>query len=274
MSDPTSDTLRRAVSGEPPLVLTLEDVMTEGVRLRRRRRITRGAGLAATVCLVGAAALWFPWQSSTPGSTTPGTGAASGGTATTPAAASASAGKDPGAVAPNALARLVEASSPDGLTFHWGPGAEPDSVSGTVDDGSGPSGFSVGVSTATQQVHPCQDHEFTAGASCTEQTLSSGAVLSRRALSDEPGGFHSVSVVLTYPDGSGVNAGAVNATLADPQCVSPGTAQSPAGTPMSCYSPGAGMTDHKSQPTVTTGAPELTVDDLVAIVLAVDADRR
>ena len=266
MSDTTSETFRRALAHEPALTITLDEITREGTRLRRRHRLARAAGVAATLALVGGGFLWFPW-SSTPASA-PTTDVAAGGGPNS--STTGSAVVDPGAVAPNSLARSVAAASPTGLTFHWSPGAESDSVGGTVTGVHGTSGFSVGLSTSTQQIHPCRDPEFTTGTSCTERTLASGAVLSLRGLSDEPGGIHSLSVVLTYPDGSGVNAGSINATMSEPDCISGDDSH----VAVSCYSPGAQVTEKPVGPTVTAQSPGLSLDDLVAIVTAVDGVRQ
>jgi hypothetical protein len=256
MTEPVTELLRQAVTVEPRLALDLETITARGARLRRRQRAVRGAGAVATAALLGAGVLWFPWAS-------PSAPATASSASIGVAAAGSSSAVAAQARPTSAVADAVEAAAPDGVTFAWAEGSDASGAVGTVDDGRGAAGVSVGLSTSTQQVHPCQDAEFAAGATCTEKRLADGAVLSRRGLATGDGGVRSIAVVLTYPDGSGVNAEADNAELGGGDCTLDGQ-------PTSCAVSGA-VAAVKPSLRVARPSPVLTLAELVDIVLAVDA---
>jgi hypothetical protein len=238
---------------EPPLGILLDDVTAVGRRLRHKRRWQQAGVAVVTAGALTTAASWVAGPSS-PGPVR---------SVRVAADRRSSAGSSPrtssptprpgGTIVSNAIARTIEATSPAGWSFDWSLQLR-SQADGAADDGRGPGRISVGLSSATQQVHPCQDPEFAAGASCTERTLSSGAVLSERGLQDDHG-IRSILVALTYPDGSGVSAEAGNYILPKPERTITGATA-------------------KTRVTPTRSAPTYTLDQLVAVVLAVDSATR
>jgi hypothetical protein len=237
MNDPdTRELLIRAVGNEPYYAPDLLSVMASGGRLRRRRRALTVSSAAVGTCAVVAVAMvtvpaLSPTASPAPRSTVAGAGGggdATGSVAPTAAATSSAvpSARDEQARPPSDLAAAtavvdakiedaIRESSPASWTLVL---KDADSsaggIEGTADDGQGDGLISVGVSTGSQQIHPCSDPEFKAGASCTERLLPSGAVLSRRGLTTWDKGAATFEVVITYPDGSGINAEAGNYSFA------------------------------------------------------------
>jgi hypothetical protein len=151
---------------------------------------------------------------------------------------------------------VVVDASPAGWTFQMGASRWEGwvGVEATADDGTGPGRLMIGVSTerGAQQVHPCRDPEFKSGLPCTESTLPDGSILSERALSDH-NGIKTIEVVLTHPDGTGVNAESGNFTLTWP--------------PTQVMTP----EDKQNLLHVSRPSPTYTIDQLVAVVRAVDS---
>jgi hypothetical protein len=113
-----------------------------------------------------------------------------------------------------AVAAAIRASSPAGFTLVLPAGdATEGGVDGTADDGAGKGRISASLSLGGQQVHPCTDPEFKAGTTCTERLLPDGAVLSARGLVVADNGVATYEVVITYPNGYGVNLEAGNFTM-------------------------------------------------------------
>jgi hypothetical protein len=228
----THDLLTRAVGQEPPFVADVASVVSRGESLRHRRRVTRGSSLAVGACAVlGAAFVIVPSLGSSPaGQPTTAVGPGAGGSATPaspPASTPSGSTSDPDVVrissAPQpasvlavdaAMAAAIRASSPSNFTLVLPAGdASSGGIEGTADDGAGKGRISAGLSLGGQQVHPCLDPEFKAGSTCTERVLADGAVLSSRGLVTAPNGVTTYEVVITYPNGYGVNLEAGNFTM-------------------------------------------------------------
>jgi len=208
----------RLLVDEPPLRLDLAPVVAGGRGLRRRRRLARGAGVASLAVLAAGIAVpvtgWPAHRDRTAGTLSAGPPASAGRSA--PGAAPPTASPDGLTAGQRRIARAIVASSPAGWTFDLSPDRwDGLGVEATADDGRGPGRLLVGVSTATQLLHPCADAEFRQGASCTERSLPGGAVLSLRG-EVAAGAVRYVDVTLTHPDGSGVLAESVNTTLTWP----------------------------------------------------------
>jgi len=256
----TREVLRRALVDEPDFSYDLDAVVTRGRSGRRRRRARVGSLAAVGVCAVAGVA--FVLTPGLIGRTSPGHTAAipgSGGdSANEPAIPADDQHQPPPPVRErptNALDRQVAtaviAASPTNFTFDLHNGeSSSGGVDGTAGDGdaAAAAGFSVGLSTGSQQLHPCSDAEFVSGGTCTERTLDSGAVLSQRGLATKDG-IQSVQVVLTYPDGSGINADSSNAVYTK---TDPARGSKPVLVPVRAH-------------------PTYTVAELTAVVLAVDA---
>lgn len=262
MSDlDTRDVLRRVVADEPDFSYDLDTVVTRGRASRRRHRTRVGSLTTVGVCAVaGASFVLVPalLGGTAPERTavTPGSG---GDSANEPATPADDQHRPPPPVAARptnafdrTIAAAVVAASPEEWFLDLNNGeSSSGGVDGTADDGSGPGSISVGISTGSQQLHPCDDAEFVAGGTCTERTLASGAVLSQRGLASRDG-ILSVQVVLTYPDGSGINADATDAIwMIDKTATGPGA--------------------DKPDLVVSRTGPTFTVHQLAEVVLAVDA---
>ncbi len=259
----THDLLTRAVGQEPPFLADVASVVSRGTGLRHRRRVARGSALAVGTCAVlGAAFVIVPSLGTASGGqpTTAVAPGAGGPSATTPESSPAPVGRTSTGPTPvtltgvdAAIAAAIRASSPSNFTLVLPAGdAASGGIDGTADDGSGKGRITVGLSSSTQQVHPCSDPEFKAGASCTERVLADGAVLSLRGLSVADDGVAAYQVVLTYPDGSGVNAEAGNYTIGP--------------------SPKVITADEKRHlVNVERSAPTYSLAQLQAVVLAVNA---
>jgi len=112
------------------------------------------------------------------------------------------------------MAAAIRASSPAGFSLVLPAGdSSPGNIEGTADDGAGKGRITASLSLGGQQVHPCTDPEFKAGVTCTERVLDVGAVLSSRGLVVAENGVASYEVVITYPNGYGVNVEAANFTM-------------------------------------------------------------
>ena len=230
----THDLLTRAVGQEPPFVADAASVISAGTGLRHRRRVARGSALAVGTCAVlGAAFVIVPSLGSSPSgqpttAVAPGAGGSAAGSASTPALTPVA--SDPGPVlvrtsaAPRPasvravdaeMAAAIRASSPSDFTLVLAAGdSSSGGIDGTADDGAGKGRISAGLSLGGQQVHPCTDPEFKAGVSCTERVLPDGAVLSSRGLVVADNGVATYEVVITYPNGDGINVEAGNFTMA------------------------------------------------------------
>jgi hypothetical protein len=208
------DAFENATADEPPFRVSLGTVMTDGWRGRRRRQITVATASAVAVAVVAAGTVAVVAHRSGPSATltvrpfhVQGLQMRSSGD-----------GEADLTQRQSRVAAAVVAASPAGWTFdfgadHW----DGVSLETTADDGDAPGRLTVGVSPSpgTQQVHPCEDPEFRAGAGCSERILADGAVLSLRDSVESHGG-HYVAAVLTYPDGSGVGAESGNYVLTWP----------------------------------------------------------
>jgi hypothetical protein len=248
MNDAT-DTFDRLLADEPPMTLVLDPVVIAGRGLRRRRFLAyrTGIALAGAAAVVTAAAV-IPMVR-----------------------AHDTANLLPGAPAPHALPQpphavhaetitdtqqkildAIVGASPSRWQFEFGADDfdGDQGYDGVVDDGRGLTRLSVGISTATQIVHPCRDAEFRAGASCEERVQRDGSVLSLRGVAAD-GKVRTVTAVLTHPDGSGVNASSGNFTL-DPATGGP----------------------KRDLRHVRRSAPPYTAEQLGDVVLAVDAALR
>lgn len=224
----THDLLTRAVGSEPPYAPDVVAVLSRAGSMRRRRRVLTASSVAVGTCAVVAAAMVAaPTLSRTASPVTRTAVAGSGSSASTepPASDSApsTAASDRAAAAARAavaagidarIAAAIRESSPASwiLDLQSADSAS-GGIDGTADDGQGKGRIEVGISTGGQQIHPCKDPEFKAGVSCTERLLSSGAVLSLRGLTVASNEAASYEVVITYPDGSGLNAEAGNFSL-------------------------------------------------------------
>lgn len=202
---------------EPAMALTLPAVVSQGQRLRRRRRLVSGGlGAAAAVTLTAAVALPLALDGSQDRLVSP----------STQVAPAAGGDETPLSPAQQRIADAIRDASPGGWTFDLGAdrwdGAT--DVEGTADDGNGAGALSVGLSVVAgaQQVHPCDDPEFSAGVGCHERTLADGSVLSVRDVVDDHG-IKYTEVALTHPDGTGVIASSGNGlvTWPLPQVVTP-----------------------------------------------------
>ena len=262
----TRDVLRRVVADEPDFAYDLDAVVTRGRATRRRHRARVGSLATVGVCAVaGAAFVLAPdadrrYVSGAHGRH-PRAAVATRRTCPRPRPTTSTARRRPSAARPtNAfdrkIAAAVVAASPEDwfLDLHNGESSS-GGVDGTADDGDGPGSISVGISTGSQQLHPCNDAEFVAGATCTERTLASGAVLSQRGLARQDG-LESVVVVLTYPDGSGINADATDAIWVIDKTRDP---------------PAHGAGADKPGLVLSRIGPTYTVHQLTEVVLAVDA---
>ena len=243
------------VADEPPLRIHLGDVVADGRRRRRRHhagRIVVGAISLGTVAAATAIPLALANQRNNSQQTLSIRPFAVTG-AQLPAAVSSDAGLSAGQ---QRVADAIRSASPQGWSFdmsndRWdGLGVE-----ATANDGTGPGRLMVGVSTGDQLVHPCQDSEFRAGASCTERTLADGSVLSLRGLIDYHG-IEYIDVVLSHPDGSGVMAESGNFTIdwPPPRVITPEQKR------------------HLDQ--VTRTDPTYSVEQLAKVVVQVDAATR
>ena len=221
----THDLLTRAVGQEPPFVTDVASVVARGSGLRHRRRVARGSALAVGTCAVlGAAFVVVPSLGASPGGQ-PTTAVGPGAGGDSPASPSpsspapvAATSTGPKAVTPTgvdaAMAAAIRASSPSDFSLVFSAGdSSSGGVDATADDGAGKGRLSAGLSLGGQQVHPCTDPEFAAGATCAERTLADGAVLSARGLVAAPNGVTTYVVVITYPNGYGVNVEAGNFTM-------------------------------------------------------------
>jgi hypothetical protein len=221
----THDLLTRAVGQEPPFVVDVASVISDGTGLRKRRRVARGSALAVGTCAVlGAAFVIVPTLGASAGGqpTTAVAPGAGGGSPTTPSQSTpAPIGKTstgPKAIAATgvdaAMAAAIRASSPSDFTLVLPAGDDSSGgIDGTADDGAGKGRISAGLSLGGQQVHPCTDPEFKAGTTCVERVLPDGAVLSARGLVAAKNGVTTYVVVITYPNGYGVNVEAGNFTM-------------------------------------------------------------
>jgi hypothetical protein len=209
------DRFDRLVEDEPLVRLSLDPVVSEGRRLRRRHRATLVVG-AAGMAVVAATAVAVPLalsQHQRPADTLGVTPFAL--TGSQPWAAAAASGDDL-SPAQQRMADAIRAASPDGWTFDFAADRwEGLSLEGNADDGTGAGRLMIGLSTGTQLLHPCADSEFKAGVECTERTLPDGSVLSVRAVVDYHGMQYD-DVALTHPDGSGVFAESGNFTISWP----------------------------------------------------------
>lgn len=204
-----TDTLRERfddlVADAPPLTVDLATVVDSGSRLRRRHRFVVGVSSAAVVAVAAAVALPLVLGG---GAKEPVDSVAIQPFAMT-GSGSAPTVADTGALnkRQQRIADAVVAASPDGWTFDFAADRwDGLGVEATADDGDGPGRLMIGFSqSGYQQIHPCQDPEFEAGVSCTEQTLGDGSVLSLRGVVDSHG-VQYADVALTHPDGSGTMA--------------------------------------------------------------------
>jgi hypothetical protein len=239
----------RLVADEPPMHIDITPVTQKGKRLRTTRRVGYAAGSVGVVGLA-AAAIAVPFvlaHDTTKPRLNVAPLAAFGGGAST----------DDLTAQQHRVVRAIETSSPTDWTFttsadRWD-GAN---LEGEVNDGAGPARLTVGVSptNGSQQLHPCKDAEFRAvgqAARCRERTLADGSVLSLRDVIDSDG-IKYIDVVLTHPDGGGVNAESGNFTIDWPP---PSVATAQQKRDMV----------HASRPD-----PTYTVDQLGQVVLAVD----
>lgn len=242
----------RLLADEPPLTVLLDPVASRGATLRRRRRAYTACGVAASVA-VAAAGIAFASR-----------GPATDRLRPAPAAAAPAAQLPlPTGLTPmqRRIATAVTTSSPAGWTFDFAADRwqAPTDLHTTVDDGAGAAAFSIGVMVGTgwtQLLHPCHDAEFAAGASCTERALAGGSVLSIRGLTrfSPENGYEGVTVVLTHPNGSGINAESGNYVVDDAK---PGVRYN---------APQKAALLHRSRP-----HPVYTADQLADVVLAVDS---
>ena len=234
----TRDLLTRAVGPEPSYAPDIVTVLAQGGRLRRRRRVLTASSVAVGTCAVVAAAMVAApalTRTASPAARTAVAG--TGGDASTssgaprvesPTSSAAQSAevtaelqaKAARAVASAAIDARIAAAIRDSSPASWtldlkNADSSSGGIDGTADDGQGEGQISVGISTGGQQVHPCSDPEFKSGLSCTERVLPSGAVLSLRGLMVADNGAVTYEVVITYPDGSGLNAEAGNYSLAE-----------------------------------------------------------
>jgi hypothetical protein len=249
------DRLAGLVADDPPMHADLDLIMTAGRRSRRRRRL---GGSFAAVAVTGVAAVAATLVAADPAgdAVTVVPFAALGSQASaTPVPGPTASGLTP---MQQRIVDAVRAASPRGWTFETGadrwsgnPGVQ---LEATADDGTAPGRLLLGVTTRPgyQQVHPCRDEEFRAGASCTERTLPDGSVVSRRGVVDYTG-IRTILVVLSHPDGTGVAAESGNFTL-----VWPLPDRLPADVSKSDIL------------RVTRPGPTYTLDQLERVVLAVD----
>lgn len=240
--------LERATAAEPALSVSLDDVLSGGRRARRRRRLTIAAATTlGTAAAVTAAVVLVSG---------PGQGRPARVVAVTPFALTGSSPQsttgDRLTADQRRIADAIRSSSPSGWTFaldadRW----DGSGVEATADDGAGPGRLMVGISSGSQQLHPCSDQEFRAGVACSERTLADGSVLSLRDVVDWHG-VRYTDVVLTHPDGSGVLAESGNFVIdwPLPKVVTP--------------------EEKKHLTHVTRPAPTYTVEQLADVVLAVN----
>lgn len=258
-------TLERLPLDEPPYVVPVGAIVTAGRRARLRRRVIGSAG-AAFVGVAAIAAL-APLLLVDQNGRRPAGGID---TSSWPATPSPAATSSPPAVrtwngvlgtvyyypAPGtgifgSVLDAVRGSSPDAARLDF----QADNLDGdwrldgNVDDGQGPARLFVTVSRTGKNLepHPCNDPEFTSGATCTERTLSDGAMIVRRGPSDHDG-YIQILVVLRRGDGVSVTAEAGNYEMTIPTH----TARPPA--PLK----------------ITRGEPVYTTEQLVSLVQAVD----
>ncbi len=244
--------LDELVVDEPPLRIHFGEILADGRRRRRIQHARRGILGAVSVSTLAAAVALPLAVANNHGSARQTLSirpfAMSG--AQLPAVADHESGLT---AAQQRVADAIRAASPSGWTFdmssdRWdGLGVE-----ATADDGTGAGRLMIGVSTGDQLVHPCQDSEFRAGASCTERTLDDGSVLTLRGLIDYHG-IKYVDVVLTHPDGSGVMAESGNFAIdwPPPRVVTP--------------------EQKKHLERITRNDPPYSADQLAKVVVQVDA---
>ncbi|HEU0129506.1 MAG TPA: hypothetical protein VFQ85_00765 [Mycobacteriales bacterium] len=254
-------TLDQALATEPPLVHRLDDVVAAGRAARRRRRTMQAVGSVATVVAVAGVATLVaarpqPVDRLTPAATAP---------TTAPATAPAATTGKPLTPRQQALADAIRNASPAGWTFQLSADRFTDDdaeglrgVEATADDGAGPGRLMIGLSTATQLLHPCRDSEFPQGASCVERALADGSVLTLRGQVDWRGPgttpTSTVMAVLTHPDGSGIIAESGDFTITWP-------------IRQGYYTPEQKRaTVHHSR-----SGPTYTVEQLADVVLAINA---
>lgn len=246
------------VFDEPTMSLTIDPVMAQGRRLRRRRRFTRVVGASAALTAATAAvAVPLVLQHRTAPTQTlsvqPFT--LTGADRSVPAGAPPSAGLTR---EQQRMADAIRQASPDGWTFELGADRWDSAldVEATADDGAGPGRLMLGISTVpgAVQVHPCLDPEFASGVSCTERALPGGSVLSMRAVVDWRG-VQTVEVVLTHADGTGVMAESGNFVLDWPP--------PPSGTRISAEAKKQQLHASRPDPTYTTA-------QLARVIVAVD----
>jgi hypothetical protein len=248
------DHFERLVADEPGQPVSLEPVVTNGRRLRRRRRIGLVAG-ATTTSAVLVAAVAVPLalsRDTTPVDTVAVTPfALTGAQATAPRATTA----DDLTPTQRRIAGAIRDASPAGWTFQLDADRWDDlnGVEATADDGDGQGRLMIGISpgAGTQQLHPCLDPEFKAGVSCDDRVLPDGSVLSLRGLVDSHG-IEYVDVTLTHPDGGGVMAESGNFVITWP-------------LPRVVTADQKHHLIHRSRP-----APTYTVDGLAKVVMAID----
>lgn len=276
----TRDLLTLALGPEPSYSPDIVTVLAQGGRLRRRRRVLTASSVAVGTCAVVAAAMVAApalTRTASPAARTAvaGTGGDVSASSEAPRADSPAASvaqtaqaaaearvKAARAAASAAIDARIAAAIRDSSPASWtldlkNADSSSGGIDGTADDGQGKGQISVGISTGSQQIHPCSDPEFKSGLSCTERVLASGAVLSLRGLMVADNGAATYEVVITYPDGSGLNAEAGNYSLAE----LPTTRV----TPQEKKALVAGMVK------VHRDAPTYSLSQLQAVALAVDA---
>jgi hypothetical protein len=214
----------RLVGDEPPLAARVEPVAAAGRGIRRRRRAYAAAGVAASVAVavtgVAVATRGPSADRLLPAPVRPAAGSSAPGTKPDANLAGLTAFQ-------RTVATAILGATPDGWTVdvakpRWD---APNDLTTVVDDGAGATGLNVGVMVGTgwnQLLHPCHEADFAAGVSCVERALGGGAFLSVRGVmhvpTQYPGqvdkGLETVAVVLSHPDGSGINATSNNFTTA------------------------------------------------------------
>jgi hypothetical protein len=94
-------------------------------------------------------------------------------------------------------------------------------VVGDPDEPPAHVGFGVTRKPGMLTVHPCQDPEFVAGATCTETTLADGSYLTRRGLVEHDG-VKTLYASITRDDGTGVFAESTNYAIDEDTRPTPG----------------------------------------------------
>ena len=204
------DGFARLLDDEPPMHLDITPVVTRGRRLRTRRKMGYAAGGLGVAGLIGAAVA-VPLALSHDGERQLQI-------APIAAAPAAPATTEQLTAQQRRVLAAIEAASPEGFTFaatadRW----DGVNLEGEVNDGTAPGRLMVGVSPAhgSQLLHPCEDAEYRQGGTCTERTLPDGSVLSLRGMVDFDR-IRYIDVVLTHPDGGGLNLENGNFTITWP----------------------------------------------------------